>query len=171
MVEPRRLGSITTNAVNPVLYKKLPYNHIRDFAPVSMIGTVPNVLVVHPSVKANTVGELITMARAQPGVVTFASSGSGTSIHMSGEMFMAMSGADQHRMGREMLAEVDQDDARAAERETRREIDLQSRLARRALVEHGVELSMTLAKARIEKNITADDQARLVDRYASGVRS
>lgn len=55
--------------------------------------------------------------------------------------------------------------------QTRREIDLQSRLARRALVEHGVELSMTLAKARIEKNITADDQARLVDRYASGVRS
>lgn len=67
-------------------------------------------------------------------------------------------------------------DASAAERQrlleqTRREIDLQSRLARRALVEHGVELSMTLAKARIEKTISADDQARLIDRYASGVRS
>jgi F-type H+-transporting ATPase subunit b len=55
--------------------------------------------------------------------------------------------------------------------QTRREIDLQSRLARRALVEHGVDLSMSLAKARIEKNMTAEDQARLVDRYAAGVRS
>lgn len=55
--------------------------------------------------------------------------------------------------------------------QTRREIDLQSRLARRALVEHGVDLSMSLAKARIEKNITAEDQTRLVDRYAAGVRS
>lgn len=67
-------------------------------------------------------------------------------------------------------------DATATERQrlieqTRREIDLQSRLARRALVEHGVELSMSLAKTRIEKNITAEDQTRLVDRYAAGVRS
>lgn len=55
--------------------------------------------------------------------------------------------------------------------QTRREIELQSRLARRQLVEHSVELSMTLARKRIEKDITADDQARLIDRYSSGVRA
>ena len=55
--------------------------------------------------------------------------------------------------------------------QTKREIDLQSRLARRALVEHSVELSMTLARTRIEKDITPDDQALLIDRYATGVRA
>ena len=57
------LGSIATHAVNPALYKKLPYDHLKDFAPVSLIGTVPNAMVVHPSVPVKTMQEFITYAK------------------------------------------------------------------------------------------------------------
>lgn len=86
--------------------------------------------------------------------------------------------ADMKRRGEEELAaeKVRLAEATAHEKQrvidqTKREIDLQSRLARRSLVEHSVELSMTLARKRIEKDITPDDQARLIDRYATGVRA
>ncbi|NDB18992.1 MAG: tripartite tricarboxylate transporter substrate binding protein, partial [Actinobacteria bacterium] len=80
------------NAINPVLYRKMSFDPNKDLTPVVALVSLANVLVVHPSVKASSVGELLAMIRAQPGQMTFASSGSGTSIHMSGEMFMHITG-------------------------------------------------------------------------------
>jgi len=75
------------SAINPALYAKMPFDPNRDLAAVSALVSLNNVLVLNPSVKANTVAELIALAKAQPGVLTYTSSGSGTSIHMSAEMF------------------------------------------------------------------------------------
>jgi tripartite-type tricarboxylate transporter receptor subunit TctC len=86
------VGSITTNAVNPVLYKKLPYDHIRDFAAISMIGTVPNVLVVHASMPAKSVKEFLAYARANPGKVSYGSSGIGSATHLSMALIGSMTG-------------------------------------------------------------------------------
>lgn len=79
-------------AINPVLYRKMPFDPNKDLVSVAALVSLSNVLVVHPSVKANTVADLLALVRAEPGKVTFASSGSGTSIHMSGEMFMHLTG-------------------------------------------------------------------------------
>jgi tripartite-type tricarboxylate transporter receptor subunit TctC len=81
-------------AINPALYAKMPFDPNKDLAPVSALVSLSNVLVVHPSVKANSVAELLALLRAQPGQLTFASSGSGTSIHMSGEMFKQIARVD-----------------------------------------------------------------------------
>ena len=80
------------HGINTSLYKKLPFDFIRDVAPVAGITRVPNVMEVNPSVPAKTVAEFIAYAKANPGKVNMASSGNGTSVHLSGEMFMAMSG-------------------------------------------------------------------------------
>jgi tripartite-type tricarboxylate transporter receptor subunit TctC len=80
------------NGINASLYKKLPFDFIRDMAPVGGIMRVPNVMTVHPSVPAKTVAEFIAYAKANPGKVNMASSGNGTSVHLSGELFMAMTG-------------------------------------------------------------------------------
>ncbi|WP_194723830.1 tripartite tricarboxylate transporter substrate binding protein [Noviherbaspirillum malthae] len=82
------------NTINASLYNNLSFNFERDFAPVSLIATVPNILVVHPSVPAKTVKEFIELAKKKPGEINFASSGSGSSIHMSGELFKMMTGVD-----------------------------------------------------------------------------
>jgi tripartite-type tricarboxylate transporter receptor subunit TctC len=82
------------NVVNATLYDKLSYNFIRDIAPVASIDRVPNVMVVNPSVPARTVPEFIAFAKANPGKVNMASSGSGTSQHVSGELFKMMAGID-----------------------------------------------------------------------------
>lgn len=87
------LGAIN-NTINASLYNKLPFDFIKDFAPVCLIATVPNILVVHPSVPAKNVSEFIALAKAKPGQMNFASSGSGSSIHMSGELFKLMAGVD-----------------------------------------------------------------------------
>ena len=85
------------NAINPVLYAKMPFDPIKDMAPVGALVSLSNVLVVHPSVKANSVAEVMALARAEPGKMNYASSGSGTSIHMSGEMFKYLAKLDiQH---------------------------------------------------------------------------
>ncbi len=86
------VGSITTNAVNPALYKKLPYDHIRDFAPISQIGTVPNALVVHASVPVSSVKELIAYAKANPGKINYGSAGIGSAPHLSMELIKSMAG-------------------------------------------------------------------------------
>jgi tripartite-type tricarboxylate transporter receptor subunit TctC len=80
------------NAINASLYAKLNFNFIRDIAPVAGISRVPNVMTVHPDVPAKTVAEFIAYAKANPGKINMASSGNGTSVHLSGEMFMAMTG-------------------------------------------------------------------------------
>jgi tripartite-type tricarboxylate transporter receptor subunit TctC len=86
------MGTVGTHAINPSLYKKMPYDHVKDFVPVSLVASVPNLLVVHPSVPVNSVKELIAHAKANPGKLNFASSGNGTSIHLSGELFKTMTG-------------------------------------------------------------------------------
>ena len=88
------MGSSPTHATAAAIYPTLTYDPVRDFAPVTMVGTVSNVLVVHPSVPARTVQELIALARQQPGQLTFASAGNGSSQHLSGEMFKVMTGID-----------------------------------------------------------------------------
>jgi tripartite-type tricarboxylate transporter receptor subunit TctC len=79
--------------MNPLLYK-VPYDTARDFAPVSLVATAPNVLVVHPSVPAKTVKELIALARAQPGRLNYASAGTGSSAHFAVALFAAMTGVE-----------------------------------------------------------------------------
>ena len=81
-----------THAINPALYKKIPYDHIRDFAPVSLIGTTANVLVVHPSLPVKSVGQFIAYAKANPGKISYASGGVGTSLHLSMELLRSMTG-------------------------------------------------------------------------------
>ncbi len=80
------------NAINASLYKKLSFNFINDIAPVAGIARVPNVMEVHPAVPAKTVAEFIEYAKKNPGKINMASSGNGTSIHLSGELFMFMTG-------------------------------------------------------------------------------
>jgi tripartite-type tricarboxylate transporter receptor subunit TctC len=82
------------NAINPALYSKMPFDPIKDFEPVAALVSLSNVLVVHPSVKAASVAELLALARAEPGKIAFASSGSGTSVHMSAEMFKHLTKVD-----------------------------------------------------------------------------
>jgi len=88
------MGTVGTHAINPGLYAKMPYDHVKDFVPVVLVAGVPNVLVVNPAFPVNSVAELIALARAKPGTINFASSGSGTSIHLSGELFKTMAGID-----------------------------------------------------------------------------
>ena len=80
------------NGINASLYKKLSFNFVRDIAPVAGITRVPNVMEVNPNVPAKTVAEFIAYAKANPNKVNLASSGNGTSVHLSGELFMAMTG-------------------------------------------------------------------------------
>jgi tripartite-type tricarboxylate transporter receptor subunit TctC len=74
--------------------RKLPYDPLRDLAPVSLVGASPSMLAVHPSVAANSVSELIALAKAQPGKLSFSSAGIGTSVHIAGELFKSMAGID-----------------------------------------------------------------------------
>jgi tripartite-type tricarboxylate transporter receptor subunit TctC len=82
------------HAVNPSLYPKLNYDPAKDFEPVSLVGIVPNILVVNPSVKANSVKELIAQAKAEPGKLSYASAGTGTTVHLAAELFASMAGVD-----------------------------------------------------------------------------
>jgi len=82
------------HAINPVLYAKMPFDPNKDLAPVAPLVSLNNVLVVHPSVPAKSVKEVIDLAKSQPGKWTYASSGNGTTIHMSGAMFTQFTGTD-----------------------------------------------------------------------------
>lgn len=81
-------------ATNSSLYGALPFDPLKDFAPVSLIGTVPNVLVLHPPLGAASVRELIALAKSQPGKLNYASPGTGTSLHLAAELFKLSAGAD-----------------------------------------------------------------------------
>ena len=90
-------GTISTHAINASLYKNLPYDPVKDFVAITLIARVPNMLVINPAVPAKDVKELIALLKANPNKYSFASSGNGTSQHLSGELFKAMSGTDmQH---------------------------------------------------------------------------
>jgi tripartite-type tricarboxylate transporter receptor subunit TctC len=82
------------NAINATLYDKLNFNFISDIAPVAGIVRAPNVMVLHPSVPAKTVPEFIAYAKANPGKISYASAGTGTSLHMAGELFKMLAGND-----------------------------------------------------------------------------
>jgi len=82
------------NAINTTLYRHLPFNFMKDVAPVAGFMRVPNVMEVNPSVPANTVAEFIAYAKANPGKINWASSGNGTSVHLSGELFKIMTGVE-----------------------------------------------------------------------------
>ena len=82
----------TSHGINPSLYPKLPYDSVKDFTPISQIATLQQVLVVSPSLGVSTLKELIALAKAQPGKLNFASSGSGQALHLSGELLKSMAG-------------------------------------------------------------------------------
>src|SRR5690606_339195 len=84
--------TVGTHGINKSLYSRLPFDPVKDFTPVTLLALVPNVIVVHPSVKAGTVKELIALLKANPGRLDYASSGNGTSIHLSAELFKSMTG-------------------------------------------------------------------------------
>ncbi len=91
------MAPIGVLAINPWLFPQLGYDPIKDFAPLTLAGTVPNALIVHPSVPVKNVAELIAYAKANPGKLNFASMGNGTTGHLSGEMFKKAAGIDiQH---------------------------------------------------------------------------
>lgn len=91
------MGTVGTHAINQSLYRKLAFDPIKDFAPITRVALVPNLLVAHPSQPYKNVQELIAYAKANPGKVTFGSSGNGSSIHLSGEQFKHMAGINiQH---------------------------------------------------------------------------
>jgi tripartite-type tricarboxylate transporter receptor subunit TctC len=84
------IGTVGTHAINAALYDKMPFNHVRDFTPITFLASTPNLLVVNKNVPAATVKELVELAKKTP--LSFGSSGSGTSIHLSGELFNTLAG-------------------------------------------------------------------------------
>ena len=88
------LMCFTSHSINASLYKKLPFDPDKDFTTISMIATAPSLLVAHPSVQANNLSELIALAKAQPGKLNFAIGGTGSSLHLAGELFKYMAGVD-----------------------------------------------------------------------------
>ena len=88
------LLGLSTLAINPSMFAKLPYDALRDFAPISQAVSSPNILTVHPSVPAKTVKEFIALAKAKPGSITFGSAGQGTSPHLSGELLKVLARID-----------------------------------------------------------------------------
>jgi tripartite-type tricarboxylate transporter receptor subunit TctC len=88
------MGGIAQHAINPSVYAKMPFDPLRDFAPVIFVARNVNVLVVHPSVPAQDVQELIAYARANPGKLSFGSAGTGTSQHLAGELFKQLTGVE-----------------------------------------------------------------------------
>jgi tripartite-type tricarboxylate transporter receptor subunit TctC len=86
------MGTVGTHSINGSLYAKMPYDMVKDFAPVTLIASTPNLLVVNNDVPAKNLTELIALARAKPGQLTFGSPGIGTSVHVSGELFNSLAG-------------------------------------------------------------------------------
>ncbi|KQQ46008.1 ABC transporter substrate-binding protein [Rhizobium sp. Leaf311] len=91
------MGTVATHALNPLILKTKPYDPEKDFAPISLLVVVPNVLVVNPQLPVKTIAELIALLKAEPDKYAYASSGNGTPLHLSGELFKAMTGVSmQH---------------------------------------------------------------------------
>jgi len=88
------MATVSSHAINPALYRKIPYDPIKDYAPVSLVASYPLILAVHPAVGVKTVKELIALARQRPGQLNFASSGNGSPGHLAGEMFKMMAGIE-----------------------------------------------------------------------------
>lgn len=87
------MGTVGTHSINGALYEKMPYDMVKNFTPISLIASAPNLLVVNNDLPVKTVNELIAYAKANPNKLSFGSPGIGTSVHMSGELFKSMTGA------------------------------------------------------------------------------
>jgi tripartite-type tricarboxylate transporter receptor subunit TctC len=88
------MGQLTPNAIAPALYPKLPYDALKDFAPIALVGTSPNVLVVYPGLPARNVSELAAFAKSRPAPLTYATSGAGSLQHIAAELFKSTAGID-----------------------------------------------------------------------------
>ena len=86
------LGNVAPLAVSPGMYARLNYDPIRDFAPITMIASFPNLLVIHPSLPVRSVKDLVALARAKPGQLNYGSAGSGTSTHLAAELLKVVAG-------------------------------------------------------------------------------
>jgi tripartite-type tricarboxylate transporter receptor subunit TctC len=87
------MATVSTHGINPALYRSLPFDPVADFAPVTLVATSPNVLVVHPDSPYRSVADIVAAARARPGELTYSSGGSGTSQHLGGAVLEQMTGA------------------------------------------------------------------------------
>src|SRR5262249_2799961 len=91
------MATVGTHAINPTLYKKLPYDPVRDFTPIALLAMAPVAIVVHPSQPVNNLAELVALAKKTPGKLNYGSAGVGTPGHLTGEMFKSAAGIDiQH---------------------------------------------------------------------------
>lgn len=88
------MGHVATNAIAASLFAKLPFDPARDFAPITRVSSVPHIVVVHPSLNVHTVKDLIALAKARPGQLTFPSAGNGSTPHLAGEIFKTMTGVN-----------------------------------------------------------------------------
>src|SRR3954466_1384754 len=86
------MATVGTHAINFALYSKLPFHPQRDFTPIVLVGENPNILVINPIVPARSIQELIALGKSRPGQLNYGSSGSGTTVHLSGELFASMAG-------------------------------------------------------------------------------
>ncbi len=100
------MGPVSSHAINPNLYAKMPYDNLKDFAPISLMITQPNALVVNPKVPANNLTELVAALKAKPDGYSYASSGIGTSIHMAAELLKMMTGTQMAHVPYKSSAEV-----------------------------------------------------------------
>ena len=104
------LCNVASHGIAPSLYKKLGYDAVKNFTPISLVGTTANVMVVHPSVPARSVAEFIAYAKANPGKISYGSAGVGTTLHLSVELFKSMTGTDlvhvPYKGGAQALADL-----------------------------------------------------------------
>lgn len=103
------MGTVSSHAINPGVYAKMPYDHIKDFAPISQVASVPNILMVNIDLPAKTVPELIDLLKKNPGKYSFGSSGAGTSTHMAAELFKVSTGTDMAHVPYRSSGQVTQD--------------------------------------------------------------
>ena len=92
------LGTISTHALNPAILKTVTFDAVKDFTPISLLAVVPNVMVVHPSFPAKTVPEVLKLLKDNPGKYSYASSGVGTPLHLSGELFKSLGGVSMNHV-------------------------------------------------------------------------
>ncbi|KRD96147.1 hypothetical protein ASE63_12045 [Bosea sp. Root381] len=103
------MGTVSSHAINPGVYAKMPYDHVKDFAPISQVASVPNILMVNIDLPAKTVPELIELLKKNPGKYSFGSSGAGTSTHMAAELFKVETGTDMAHVPYRSSGQVTQD--------------------------------------------------------------
>jgi tripartite-type tricarboxylate transporter receptor subunit TctC len=103
------MGTVSTHAINPGVYAKMPFDHIKDFSPISQVASVPNILMVNLDLPARTVPELIELLKKNPGKYSFGSSGAGTSTHMAAELFKVATGTDMAHVPYRSSGQVTQD--------------------------------------------------------------